>query len=77
MLLVLTSSPPGLNALFTLLRDPRHCVARTDGLVAVVHVLSAMAHSEASCRKLIAKGIATAIPTLLQVRERAPIRYLP
>jgi|EP01047_Picozoa_sp_COSAG01_P021071 hypothetical protein len=55
----------GLNAVFGVLSDPRHCIARTNGIVAVVNVLSAMAENEQLCKKLIQRGTAPVVAPFL------------
>ena len=55
----------GLNAVFRVLGDPRHCIARTDGIVAVVNILSGWAEDELLCKKLIQRGAAAAVAPLL------------
>lgn len=54
-----------LNAIFAVLSDPRHCIARTSAVTAVVNILSSCAEEEALCRKLVQRGTAEVIAPLL------------
>ena len=54
-----------LNAIFAVLSDPRHCIARTSAVTAVVNILSNCAEEEALCRKLVQRGTAEVIAPLL------------
>lgn len=54
-----------LNAIFAVLSDPRHCIARTAAVTSVVNVLSNMAEEEALCRKLVQRGTASVVAPLL------------
>lgn len=54
-----------LNAIFSVLSDPRHCIARTSAVTAVVNILSSCAEEEALCRKLVQRGTAEVIAPLL------------